>query len=491
MISLSLAPAPSSNPSSDRAAWPLVPIVAGGLIAGMLLTAGYALQPLWWGPWLAPVALLAFCRTERDARIAGSIAGAAAMLAVWSYYLAQIGWGVALAVTALRIGGWRLSARLTLTAGRRLPLWLAALVLPASQAGFEVATLTLSPHGAAGSLAYSQMAHPILVQVASLGGVPAVVFLLLLPGSLAGLWLAVRPTWQDALASLACVGAIGLAAAGYTAMRLHAVAGAPRMRVAMIATDELPGISTDWSKVWSAYRPAVLSVVRGTALTVLPEKVARLDIPAIPAVERDVARAARAVGTTIVVGLEVRDSIGERGRALAMDPAGHATWYDKQRLLPGFEDRDRPGHTPVVIRVAGTEAGLAICKDMHIPSIGREYRGAGVMAVPAWDFGRDGWMGARMTALRAVENGYAIARSSREGLLGAYDPAGRAIVERATSARSTVVTSSLPVGRGSTLYARVGDLFGWACLAATALLLAMGRRTPRGRAEDGMQARRR
>ncbi|WP_174297772.1 hypothetical protein [Sphingomonas bacterium] len=489
MTDLTLAPPPSAAFDRFAAAPPLA--IAGGLVAGLLLTAGYALQPLWWTPWLAPIAMLAVCRTERDARVAGSVAGAAAMLAVWSYYVAQIGWGVALAITALRIGGWRLSARLALIAARRRPLWLAALVLPASQAGFEVATLTLSSHGAAESLAYSQMAHPALVQVASLGGVSAVVFLVLLPGSLAGLWFALRPTRRDALAALACVCAIGLAATAWTAVAFHAVASAPRMRVALVATDELPGIPTDWGRVWSAYRPAVLSVERGTALTVLPEKVARLDMTAIPRVERDVARAARAVGTTIVVGLEVRDRIGERGRALAMDPAGRAIWYDKQRLLPGFEDRDRPGHTPVTIGVAGAIVGLAICKDMHIPSIGREYRGVSVMAVPAWDFGRDGWMGARMTALRAVENGYAVARSAREGRLGAYDPAGRAIVERSTTARAMVVAADLPMGVRPTLYARVGDLFGWACLVATTLLLVMSGWTPRGRGEDGMPAKRR
>ena len=99
-----------------------------------------------------------------------------------------------------------------------------------------------------------------------------------------------------------------------------------------------------------------------------------------------------------------------------------------------------------MIDAAGERVGLAICKDMHIPSIGREYGGAEMMAVPAWDFGHDGWMGARMTAMRGVENGYAIARSAREGLLGAYDSVGRAIVERATSERAMVLTASLPIG---------------------------------------------
>lgn len=487
----SLALASSLSSSSRRLARPLLLAIGGGLAAGLLLTAGYALQPLWWAPWLAPAAMLASCRTERDARIAGSVAGATAMLAVWSYYVAQTGWGVALAITALRIAGWRLSARLALSAARRLPFWLATLVLPATQAAFEVVTLTVSPHGAAGSLAYSQMAHPVLVQAAAIGGVPAVVFLVLLPGSLIGLWLAVRPAGQPTSAALACVGTLGLAVSAYTAINIHAVAAAPRMRVALVATDRLPGIPTDWREVWHAYGPGVMAVERGTVLTVLPERVARLDMAEVPGVERDVARAAREVGTTIVLGLEIRDSIGERGRALAIDPAGHATWYDKQRLLPGFEDRDRAGHTPVVIDAAGTRVGLAICKDMHVPSIGRQYEGVGVMAVPAWDFGRDGWMGARMTAMRAVENGYAIARSAREGLLGAYDPAGRTVEERTTEKRATVMMVSLPVGRRSTLYAQIGDLFGWTCLAAITLLLVASRRAPGGRAvreEGGTQA---
>ena len=475
----SLTFAPTHVSAFDRLARPLLLPILGGVVAGLLLTAGYALQPTWWTPWLAPVALLALCQTERDARIAGTVAGAAAMLAVWSYYVAQTGWGVALAITALRIGSWRLSARLALSAARRLPFWIAAFVLPGTQAAFEVVTLTVSPHGAAGSLAYSQMAHPILVQIAAIGGVPAVVFLLLLPGSLLGLWLAARPPKSQTQAAFVCVVALGSAVAVYTTVHIRDVEATPRMRIAMIATDRLPGIPTDWSEVWSSYRPAVLSVNRGTELTMLPEKVARLDIAEVPGVERDVAIAARQAETTIVLGLEIKDHIGERNRALAVDPAGRATWYDKQRLLPGFEDRDRPGLTPVKIVAAGTKVGLAICKDMHVPSIGRKYDGVSLMAVPAWDFGRDGWMGARMTAMRAVENGYAIARSAREGLLGAYDAAGRTIVERATSERTTVTVASLFLGVGTTPYSRLGDLFGWVCVAATILLLAVSWRASR------------
>ena len=74
--------------------------------------------------------------------------------------------------------------------------------------------------------------------------------------------------------------------------------------------------------------------------------------------------------------------------------------------------------------------GVAICKDMHFPALGREnaVQGAALMLVPAWDFDRDGWMSdrltARLTALRGVESGFAIARSTRGGVSSVSDRFG-------------------------------------------------------------------
>jgi apolipoprotein N-acyltransferase len=104
------------------------------------------------------------------------------------------------------------------------------------------------------------------------------------------------------------------------------------------------------------------------------------------------------------------------------------------------------------------------------------------MTVPAWDFGQDGWMGARMTAMRAIENGYAVARSARDGYLGAYDRTGRVVVERpVTGDDVTVATATLPARGAATLYSRVGNAFGWLCVCLTGLLLiwlaADGRRS--------------
>lgn len=60
-----------------------------------------------------------------------------------------------------------------------------------------------------------------------------------------------------------------------------------------------------------------------------------------------------------------------------------------------------------------------------------------------------------------------MARSARDGLLTLSDRYGRIVSEASTVAGFTTVVAELPLaGRGgATLYDRVGDVFGWLCLA--------------------------
>jgi len=49
-------------------------------VGGLFLTAGYALHPFWWAPWLAPALLIvAGSGSGRNAVVAGAIAGAASL----------------------------------------------------------------------------------------------------------------------------------------------------------------------------------------------------------------------------------------------------------------------------------------------------------------------------------------------------------------------------------------------------------------------------
>lgn len=452
--------------------------LAFAILSGLALAAGYSLHPIWWAPWLAPVPLIVAGNGGGQwARIAGAIAGIVAIVGLVPYYLEVGGWLPAVVIVGLRIVYWMLISRIVQAAARRLPLVLAMLAPPVAGAALELLALVISPHGAAGSLAYSQMDMPALFQAAALGGVPAVVFVILLPGSFVGLLLA--RSWpaaqKGAALALQCLIAAGLVL--FTAMRLGAPAAAPVLPVIMIATDQIRSSPRDWSAVWDVYRPAVEGTARPGSLIVLPEKIALLDGPEAERAALSVAETAKRTGGTVIVGIEVRDAGIYRNRALVAAPDGRLAWYDKQRPVPGLEARDVPGKAPLLADLAGAHVGVAICKDMHIPSIGREYAGgAALMAVPAWDFGQDGWMGARMTAMRAVENGYAIARSARNGFVGAYDRTGRVLVERPTGQGITVVEAALPAVGHETLYARVGDLFGWVSVAALAILIGWLRR---------------
>jgi apolipoprotein N-acyltransferase len=148
--------------------------------------------------------------------------------------------------------------------------------------------------------------------------------------------------------------------------------------------------------------------------------------------------------------------------------------YDKHHLLPGVEP-EKPGDKRVLLDQPSGRWGLQICKDMDFPKLSREYalQGANLLLVPGWDFNLDRWLHARMAALRAVENGFALARSARNGLLTLSDNRGRIIAETATvPGRFVSITGKVNVAHEQTFYTRTGDWFAWLCVAIFVILLA-------------------
>src|SRR5436309_14868817 len=112
---------------------------------------------------------------------------------------------------------------------------------------------------------------------------------------------------------------------------------------------------------------------------------------------------------------------------------------------------------------------------MDFPKLSREYaaEGANLLLVPAWDFNLDGWLHGRMAVLRAVENGFGLARSARKGLLTLTDNRGRILAEAATvPGRFVSITGKVNVSREETFYTRAGDWFAWLCVAVSVTLPA-------------------
>ncbi len=112
---------------------------------------------------------------------------------------------------------------------------------------------------------------------------------------------------------------------------------------------------------------------------------------------------------------------------------------------------------------------------MDFPKLSREYArdGANLLLVPAWDFNIDRWLHARMAVLRAVENGFALARSARNGLLTLSDNRGRILAEAVTvPGRFVSISGKINIDRETTFYTMSGDWFAWLCIVLFVFLLA-------------------
>jgi apolipoprotein N-acyltransferase len=282
---------------------------------------------------------------------------------------------------------------------------------------------------------------------------------------------------------------VGVFAFGYA--RLHGAdvvdnsRSVPRTSdAALISRDRLTGLDATAAGFRAAYGPALDSAARPGRLVLLPEALLQVDGTTANGLAAELAKLARARTATIIAGFVVNHEGMTRNRALVASPTGGSAWYDKHHLVPGFEADTSPGRRLLVFDRDGQKVGIAICKDMHFPSFGRRYarRGVDLMIVPANDFVVDRWMAARMTTLRGVEGGYSVVRAARQGLLSVSDQYGQILAETASGPQTTTMMASIPTVRlsGPTLYSRIGDLFGWLCIAITLVAFLLLKTLQRG-----------
>jgi apolipoprotein N-acyltransferase len=358
--------------------------------------------------------------------------------------------------------GARAAARVSPLAG--------ALAFAMAWAGGDYLTALLR-NGTAPSPSVALAGTPWAIQSVSLFGPWILTFLLGFVA--AGIALSIRKRqWAPVIAA-----AILFAAnANFGWWRLSEAAVAPVLRIGLAADDSLVGAGRrpgGAQIVAGAYANAArLLAHQGATLIVFPEKLAVLKSPGSAAALDVLRTAARETHTTIVIGFDLQGP-ERRNEALVFGPAGAVPRaYFKRHMVEGLEDAFVRGDRGFVLP---DNTGVAICKDMDFPATLRADAYAAhptLLAVPAWDFGGDGWWHARLAILRGVENGFALARAANDGLLTLTDAYGR-VVALKPSADGGMVTlvGDLPRGPGRTPYQRIGDAFAWACIAGTLLVL--------------------
>ena len=329
----------------------------------------------------------------------------------------------------------------------------------------------VSPHGSFGAMGYALVDVLPLLQVASIGGLAALTFCVALVPMTLAVALARPGEWRRALIA----GGIPLVLAlGFGILRLSQNYES-QARIVLIGLDSYEAAAySSPAKDREAAR-MFASLVRAAAparpdYIVLPEKQlggARIATES----GNEIAAAAAAVApATVIAGFDEILPDGRRvNSAQVLAPGEPLRRYFKRRLIPGLETGYTVGRESFV---AGTR-GVAICKDMDFPAMIRDYgrQRVELLLVPAWDFVADARMHSRMALVRAVENGFAIARAAAGGNLSAFDRYGRVIAEQSTSRdRPVGLVATLGLRGGGTVYARIGDAFAWLCAAAVVWL---------------------
>jgi apolipoprotein N-acyltransferase len=128
--------------------------------------------------------------------------------------------------------------------------------------------------------------------------------------------------------------------------------------------------------------------------------------------------------------------------------------------------------------------GAALCYDYDFPQLAAEHgaHAADLVALPSSDWRGIDPIHTQMAAVRAIEQGISIVRSTRFGLSAGIDPHGRLRAWSSSfDAPDRVTIIDLPRRGTPTLYRRTGDAFAWLCAAFLAAAAVDNLRGRRGR----------
>ncbi len=464
-------------------------------LSATLVWGGTSLQPHWWMLWVALLPLLWYAGRHRDRRH-GVLTAAATFLAwgigslnQWSFLRGLVGMPLGIALTiclvpalimSVGVLGWR---RLLLR-GRAAA---AVLFLPAFWVTVEYVNAAASPHSTWANLAYTQSDVLPLIQIASVTGIWGITFVLLLVTSTLGVLFSASPAREVKWRAAVTTGVVVAAVLAFGAWRLASPLDATgTLRVQLVSNDRPGNVFADDDATAMSLLGRYADTIAGSTnadVIVLPEKLVRVSDAAAPGAKALFADAARRTHALVIVGLDEDRRGTRRNEALVFDRAGAISIdYEKHHFIPVLEDGYAPGTTYETWPTAHGTLGVAICKDMDFPPLGREYgaRGVGLLFVPAWDFSVDGWYHSRMAILRGVESGFSIARVAKLGLHTVTDNRGRLLLDRPGSPDGFVVSNAIaPIAHAQTLYTRWGDWFAWLVIACLAWTLWMATFAPR------------
>lgn len=463
----------------------------------LLVFFGNGLMPHWPLMWVAPVPVMLFAlrRPAWQGGLMAVVAWMAGCLNLWSYLHVlgrlPIVWFIDCGLGAVVLAIGILLMRVLVRHGA---IWSAWIALPAVWVTFEYVRNLTWPHGSAGCIAYSQLNFLPFLQFASIAGPWGMGFVLMLFAS--GLALGIH-LWPSAKKqSIAVAGTtFGIVVAILISgvVRLAIPQSGPEMKVGLVTSDaagilfvNTPGAPTE--KVFERYAEQARTLIaRGAEIVVMPEGIGVVTNTDAARADAIFQAVANQTGTVLVVGVSHVEGKLQYDEARIYAPGAAVRSYDKEHLLPPFEDKFTPGRSLTWWKQDGQTMGVAICKDMDFINPARRYGQSrvGLMLVPGGDFRVDAFWHGHISVMRGVEDGFSVVRSATRGFLMVADGRGRILAQRSSdSAPFATLLATVPVGHSDTLFLLLGDWFAWVSMALALFVLGQAVRLRRHSADS-------
>ncbi len=234
-------------------------------------------------------------------------------------------------------------------------------------------------------------------------------------------------------------------------------------------------------------------VARGARFILWPESATPFLFEEDPSGKARLEQLASETGVTLLFGSDQVERTTPRrhfNAAFVLSPSGEAVAYRKIHLVPFGEYvplRDilffaaplvesvggfSPGTEAVMLPVGSHNVSTAICYEIVYPKLIRRFvlEGSELLTTIT----NDAWYGTssaphqhfEQAAMRAVEQGRYLVRAANTGISGIVDPYGR-VVMRSELFETVALVGQARFLTSTTLYARIGDLFAYACVAIT------------------------
>ena len=351
-----------------------------------------------------------------------------------------------------------------------------------------------------GLIGYSQYVRLPVIQIAELGGVYAVSFVIVaINAAIAGCFVL---AWRPALGGVVLAGGLLGATLAFGAWRLAEPAPPGEVTVAVMQPSIEQPLKFD-----PAFGPTTLAIYltltsRAGAerpdLIVWPETAAPSPLRRDPELLRTLEARSGSLHVPLLVGsIDVDASTPPKVRntAFLLTERGIVGRYDKIQLVPfgeyvplsgligfvrswaEFIAELEPGSTASVFPGPPAPFGVVICYEGIFPELVREFVKGGArlivnMTNDAW-FGRTSgpWQHLAMYPFRAVEHRVAVVRAANTGVSAFIAPSGK-IVRRVPLYERTTAAERVPLRTRYTLYSRFGDWLAYLSLAVSAGLLA-------------------